>query len=275
MSDRTNVTTIDRGGLTLHVFTSPDVGEMVNSHVVETPNALVVVDVPLYRPFADEFRAYVDSLGKPIAKVLVTHAHPDHWFTLAHFRDHETHAFAEAIEEMTFLRELAIGYHTSIHPDLVPEEVVLPSHTIEPGTLRIDGVDFVLHKVLDAEATATMAIEIPQIRTLLAQDLVYHGCHRYLATKTADGRSSVDSWIGHLEAFKARGFELVVPGHGVPTDASVFDENIEYLSFARGVLASAKDGPELIGRLKERYPDLGLDLVLTMSAVMLYPPLES
>lgn len=275
MGENSNVTTIDRGDLTLHVFTSPDVGEMVNSHVVETPNALVVIDVPLYRPFADEFRAYVDGLGKPVAKVLVTHAHPDHWFTLAHFRDHDTHAFSEAIDEMTVLRELAIGYHTSIHPDLVPDEVMLPSHTIEPGTLRIDGVDFVLHKVLDAEATATMAVEIPSIRTLVAQDLVYHGCHRYLATKTADGSSSVGSWIAHLEAFKARGFELVVPGHGVPTDASVFDENIEYLSFAREVLASAKDGPELIGRLKERYPDLGLDLVLTMSAVMLYPPLES
>ena len=270
-NERSSQVKIDKGEVTLHVFTSPEVGERVNSLAVETPNAIVVIDVPLYKPFAEEFKSYLQSIGKPIDRLLITHAHPDHWFTLAHFRDYESYAFQEAIDEMAFLKDIAVGYHTQIHPDLVPDEVALPSRTASEGPLEIDGVTFVLSKVLDAEATATMVVEIPALDTLLPQDLVYHGCHRYLATKTASGESSVTSWIEHLEEFKRRGYDLVVPGHGPPTDASVFDENIEYLRFAREVLATAETGEELVSRLKERYPDLGLEQVLTMSAVMLYP----
>ncbi len=263
---------IERGGLVLHVFTSPEVGEMVNSLVIETENALVVVDVPLYQPFADEFRAYLGQLGKPIERILLTHAHPDHWLTLASFRDHPTYAFQRAIDEMAFLKDLAVGYHTSIHPDLVPREVVLPANTIEPGPLVVDGVELVLHELLDAEATATMLVEIPSIKTLLANDLVYDRCYLYVATRKADGSSTVDTWIDALHAIKARGFELIVPGHGSPSGPEIFDDNIAYLEFAREVLATAADGPELIQRFKERYPDHRLELTLTMSAVMLYPP---
>ena len=263
---------IARGDVVLHVFTSPEVGEMVNSLVIETTNVLVVVDVPLYQPFADEFRAYLNGLGKPIERILVTHAHPDHWLTLATFAEHATYAFQEAIDEMAFLKDLAVGYHTSIHPDLVPHEVVLPAHTIEPGPLLVDGVSLVLHKVLDAEATATMLIEIPSIKALLANDLVYDHCYLYVATRKADGSSTVDSWIAALQDFKARGFELIVPGHGSPSGPEIFDDNTAYLTFAKDVLDTARDGEELVRRFKVEYPDHRLDLTLTMSAIMLFPP---
>jgi glyoxylase-like metal-dependent hydrolase (beta-lactamase superfamily II) len=271
MPDEPRTTMVERGDITLHVFTSPEVGEGVNSLVVETPNSLVVLDVPLYQPFGEAFRAYVDAIGKPIAKVLITHAHPDHWFTLGRFADHETYAFQEAIDEMAVLKDLAVGYHTSIHPDLVPHDVRLPSQAIDEGPLEIDGITFILHKVLDAEATATMVVEIPSIDTLLAQDLVYKGFHRYLATRTAEGESTVGSWIEHLEAFRARGYDTVVPGHGEVSDASIFDENIAYLRFGQEVLATARDGDEFVARLKERCPGLRGDVILTMSAIMLYP----
>ena len=270
--EATSVRKLGGGDVALHVFTSPDVGEMVNSLVVETPKALVVVDVPLYQPFADAFRAYLDGLGKPVDRVLLTHAHPDHWLTLATFQDYPSYAFREAIDEMAFLKDLAVGYHTSIHADLVPREVVLPAHTIEPGPLVVDGVTLVLHKVLDAEATATMLVEIPSLSALLANDLVYDRCYAYLATKKSDGSSTVDGWIDALHAYKARGLELIVPGHGSPSGPEIFDDTIAYLTFAKEVLATARDGEELVSRIKDRYPDHRLELMLTMSAIMLYPP---
>jgi glyoxylase-like metal-dependent hydrolase (beta-lactamase superfamily II) len=270
MTDEPQVVRVAKGDITLHIFTSPEVGEGVNSLVVETPNALLVVDVPLYEPFGRAFRAYVDGLGKPVARVLITHAHPDHWFTLSHFADHETYAFQEAIDEMALLKDLAVGYHTSIHPELVPSDVRLPSHAMEEGPLEVDGITFILHKVLDAEAAATMVVEIPSIETLLAQDLVYKDFYRYVATRTATGESSIGSWIEHLESFKARGFDVVIPGHGLVSDASVFDENIAYLEFGQEVLASARDGDDFTAQFKERYPDLRGEAILAMSAIMLY-----
>ncbi len=274
-SDGPRTTTIDKGDIRLHMFTSPEVGEMVNSHVIETPNALIVVDVPLYKPFAEAFRTYLDGLGKPIAKILITHAHPDHWFTVSQFQDHATFAFQEALDEMAVLKDLAYGYHSSIHPDLVPDVVTLPSDVAEEGPIEIDGVTLILHKVRDAEATATMAVEIPAINTLIAQDLVYDRCYAYVATKDAAGESTIGSWIGHLEALARRDFDLVLPAHGEASDSSIFDANIAYLRFAADVLASARTGDDMIRQFKERYPDYRLDLMLTMSAYMLYPSAEA
>lgn len=269
--EATSVRKLGGGDVTLHVFTSPEVGEMVNSLVVETPNALVVVDVPLYQPFADAFRAYLDGLGKPIDRVLLSHAHPDHWLTLATFADAPSYAFREVIDEMAILKDLAVGYHTSIHPDLVPREVVLPAHTIEPGPLVVDGVTLVLHKLLDAEATATMLVEIPALSALLANDLVYDRCYAYVATRKADGSSTMDHWIAALHEYRARGFETIVPGHGSPSGPEIIDETLAYLDFAKDVLATARGGEELVRRFKDRYPDHRLELMLTMSAFMLYP----
>lgn len=270
--DNPQVAQIHKGNITLHIFTSPEVGELVNSLIVETPNQLVIVDVPAYKPFAEAFRTHAMSIGKPIAKILITHAHPDHWFSLSHFPEYQTYAFQEAINEMAALKDLAVGYHRSVHPELVPDQVNLPSTVIEAGPLEIDGITFVLHKVFDAEASATMAVEIPAIKTLLAQDLVYNHCYLYVATRTASGEPTIDSWIGHLQSFKKMGFELVVPGHGLPTDASIFDECIAYLTFARDVVATAANGDELIQRFREKYPEYQLEQTLQMSAIMMYPP---
>jgi glyoxylase-like metal-dependent hydrolase (beta-lactamase superfamily II) len=264
--------TITRDGVHLHTFTSPDLGEGVNNHVMETPNALVVVDVPLYRPYAEALLAFLHGRGKPVERILLSHAHPDHWLSLGHFPGIPSYAYPEVMAEMEVLRDLALGYHRSIHPDLVPTAVAMPAHRIEPGPLVVDGVQLVLHKFLDAEATATMAVEIPAIRTLIAQDLVYAGTHRYLANKDAHGHHTVSNWIRHLEGLKGGDFELILPGHGAAGGPELFDENIEYLRFAEGVLATAKDGDELHARLTERFPGRRLDLMLTMTAVMLYPP---
>lgn len=271
-NDQPNITTIDRGDLTLHIFTSPEVGEMVNSHVIETANALVVIDVPVYAPFGSAFRAYIDSLDKPIAKLLITHAHPDHWFTLTYFKDHQSFAFSEVIDEMNLLKDLAVGFHRSTHPDLVPDEVLLPTDTIDEGPITVDGVTFNLQKLFDVEANCTMVVEIPSINTLIAQDLVYNRCYLYVASRTADGGSTIPSWIRQLEMYRENGYELVLPGHGLPTDSTIFDDNIEYLTFAQEVVDTAADGEALIGRFKAQYPDYQLELTLTMSAIMLYPP---
>ena len=110
------VTRVEKGDITFHVFTSPLEGEGVNSQIVETPHDVVVIDVPCRDCMPRSIARTLESLGKPIAKVFATHAHPDHWFCLGHYQDHPIYAFPEAIAEMEMLRELAIGYHRSIHP---------------------------------------------------------------------------------------------------------------------------------------------------------------
>jgi glyoxylase-like metal-dependent hydrolase (beta-lactamase superfamily II) len=51
----------------------------VNAYIIETNDALVVVDSTLGVSDGRALRARVDALGKPLAAVVVTHAHPDHY----------------------------------------------------------------------------------------------------------------------------------------------------------------------------------------------------
>ena len=51
----------------------------VNAYIVETRDAVVIVDAMLGVTDGRALRARADALGKPIAAVVVTHAHPDHY----------------------------------------------------------------------------------------------------------------------------------------------------------------------------------------------------
>ena len=111
MGEKLKVQKIVKPHVTIHCCTSPDDGERVNAQIIETAKKLVIVDAMLMRPYAKEFRAYADSLGKPIDRVYVTHAHPDHWFGIESFQDKDVYAFAETIEEIKFFAPMAIGFH--------------------------------------------------------------------------------------------------------------------------------------------------------------------
>ena len=52
---------------------------LVNAYLVETGDGVVAVDGTLAVSDGRALRERVQSLGKPLLAVLVTHAHPDHY----------------------------------------------------------------------------------------------------------------------------------------------------------------------------------------------------
>src|SRR5690349_21544719 len=63
----------------VHRFGATGAGTPVNAYIVESPSAAVVIDATLTVSDGRALRARVDSLGKPLLGVAVTHAHPDHY----------------------------------------------------------------------------------------------------------------------------------------------------------------------------------------------------
>src|SRR4029450_12281532 len=51
----------------------------VNAYVVETSTSVVVVDATLGVSDGKTLRSRVEALRKPLAAVIITHAHPDHY----------------------------------------------------------------------------------------------------------------------------------------------------------------------------------------------------
>src|SRR5579859_4909488 len=57
---------------------------LVNSYVVSGPTGVVVVDGMLTVSDARKVRDVVEAAARPLAGVVITHAHPDHYAGLVH-----------------------------------------------------------------------------------------------------------------------------------------------------------------------------------------------
>jgi glyoxylase-like metal-dependent hydrolase (beta-lactamase superfamily II) len=274
--DPLGVSKIEKGGgVTLHCLASGEDGEMANAVIIETARSLVVVDTMNLLPYARELRAYADALGKPIDRVLITHAHPDHWFGIECFPDVPTMAFPETRADIEAKGDFFLASHRTMHgekeaAEVLPAKKVVPAQDLEEGTISIDGLEITLTKVRDAEYGVMLAIEIPSLKTLVAQDLVYSRTYLFVGERSSTGDHCFDGWIKVLRAMKAKGFETVIPGHGEPGGAELLDENIEYLESVKEMFAAAADGEDFKARIKARYPDHRVPLMLAMSNYFLY-----
>ena len=72
------ITVTQAGSLKIHTFTAPEKGWQVNSHIIDLPSQLLVIDAQYLLPYAREVVSYALQLQKPITRLYVSHYHPDH-----------------------------------------------------------------------------------------------------------------------------------------------------------------------------------------------------
>jgi len=262
-------TTIRKSKVVIHCCASPEDGESVNSYIVETDGRLVIIDAMLLRPYARELRNYANNLGKPIERVIVTHSHPDHFFGIEFFQDVDVYALPETIEEIKILGPLALNFHGGRHGEAVVDRLYFPNRTIGEGEILIDGVTFRLSKIVAAEDVYMIAIELPDERILLAQDLLYNKMHLFVGQRSEDGTLCFDGWIAALQQFGAVGYDLVLPGHGLPAAASIFQENISYLKAVRDILA-VSTGETFVKNVLDAFPEYELASMVEFSNFFLF-----
>src|SRR6202045_3735635 len=84
------------GPVKIHSYLSPLDGFHVNSQMIEGPMAVVILDGQLLLPYADEVASYVQTLGKPVDRIILSHAHTDHWSGLQVLTERfpDAHVFA-------------------------------------------------------------------------------------------------------------------------------------------------------------------------------------
>jgi glyoxylase-like metal-dependent hydrolase (beta-lactamase superfamily II) len=240
---------LERDGLRVHTFTAPAAFLANSTHVLETAGALVIVDGQFVVPYAMAFRRYVDAIGKPIAKVFLSHAHVDHYFGIsAAFGDVDVSAAARTIEALAAHGESERSARAHVYGPLVPDHVVIPRRAVVPGRDTVDGVDYEIDVVTAAECDAQLLITLPGHGITIAQDLVYSGTHVYVTRDPAHS-------IAVLRDLIASPSTVFLPGHGPVADAAELERNIEYLTYAQGLLAEPHDPDGLRAALLARFPD--------------------
>lgn len=253
------------GDLVVHTWTAPVEMFANATHIIETPNALVLVDTQFLLPNAVEFRAYADALGKPIDRMYLTHDDPDHFLGSEAFEDVEIFTLPAVSDSIAANGDAEVADQQASFGEAIAGTYVIPT-SVEPGPVEIDGVDFVLEEVLEAEAEVQLVIKVPSAGVVATGDIVYSGTHLILA-------GDPPTWTDALNGLKATSAEypIVLPGHGVPAGPGVYDENIAWLATASELMDTASTGEEFKTGLIDAFPDLELEGAIDFALPVLFP----
>jgi glyoxylase-like metal-dependent hydrolase (beta-lactamase superfamily II) len=242
----------------------------VNSFVVHGPKGVVVVDGMLTVSDAARVRAAVERAGAPLAGVLVTHPHPDHYAGLAHIVGPDevpivaTRDVAAVIRRDDALKDRIVG--PMMGADW-PTRRLFPDHLVEGGEeVSLGGLTFRVEELGPGESDMDSLWWLDP-GTVFAGDLAYNGMHAYLA----DGRWA--DWLASLEALETRldGEVTLHVGHGEPGTKALLAQQRRYivtflaaLDAHADAVAAGDHGP-VLAAMKEVLPADALLFLLDLS----------
>jgi glyoxylase-like metal-dependent hydrolase (beta-lactamase superfamily II) len=257
--------TLTRSGeLCVHTFTAPDDGWCVNSHIIETPNELVVIDAQYMLPYAREVVAYAATLGKPITRLYLTHFHPDHILGAAAFSS-PIYALASVAAKIGAVGDRVASEEHEKHRDKIPTRAERPDHLVPTGIEFIDGVSFEFLHLAHAETEDALMVGLPDHGVLITQDLLYDRVHVFI------GEHAFDSWAAALQRTQALNYDTLLPGHGSPGGPELYGAMAQYLDTARDALAQSTSAEELESRLIAAFPQHRGRVLLDHQMRFLFP----
>lgn len=243
---------------------------LVNSYLVHGPDGLVVVDGQLTVPDADKVRLAIDAIGAPVAGLLVTHPHPDHYAGAARILKGTdapviaTSTVDEIIRRDDAEKDQIVGGMMGAH---WPTQRRFPDLLVEPDTvLELAGLEFTVTELGQGDSHADTLWSLGE-RTVFAGDVVYNDMHAYLA----DGLYGewLDS-LGRLERQLPEDATLYV-GHGTPGTHALLARQRQYVEQFVAAVADAVNldraarEAAVVKRMRDVLPDERLLFLMELS----------
>ena len=220
-------------------FSTDNGGNIVNTAFIVAAQGVIVIDSgPSLRYGQQMRRAIAAVTAKPVALLINTHHHPDHFLGNQAFADVPIAALAEtrngiAADGNAFAENL---YRLS-GDWMKGTEVQLPGQTLSTGRIEVAGRSLRLVG-LDGHTGADLVIVDETSGVVFAGDLVFNG--RAPTTPHAD----VAHWLKALDQLDAltreAGFKALLPGHGAPTaDAAPIGQTRAWLTWLSAAMRDA------------------------------------
>jgi glyoxylase-like metal-dependent hydrolase (beta-lactamase superfamily II) len=200
----------------------------VNSFIVHGPQGAVVVDGMLTISDGRKVRRALNDAGLPLAGVVITHPHPDHYAGLAHIVEGDEVPILATAEVAAVIRRDDDTKAAIVGPLMGAE---WPENRLFPNRLVADGDEVSLGglalRVQSLGAGESLADTIWHLggSTVFAGDVAYNQMHAYLA----DGHWQ--DWLtvlGRLEQELPADVSLYV-GHGDPAGKDLLSRQRTYL----------------------------------------------
>jgi len=241
----------------------------VTSVLVSGKKEAILVDAQFGKSQAEQLVEKIRASGKQLTTIYISHGDPDYYFGL----DTITQAFPKAkvvasqptVEHIKATVDGKLAFWGPKMGADVPAKTIVPS-VLKGHSLTLEGqkLDII---GLDGKQPDRTFVWIPSIKAVVGGVVVAENIHVWMAdTQTAQSHKD---WLTTLDTIAALKPLTVVPGHYLGESARSLAPvhfTADYIKAFDEETAKAKDSVELIAAMKKRYPDLGEDSSLELSA---------
>jgi glyoxylase-like metal-dependent hydrolase (beta-lactamase superfamily II) len=222
----------------------------------------VLVDTWATYDQADALADWIDTKGRRLSRIYITHGHGDHWLGLGRLLQRFPEATGLATTEVLARAKFEAtdpnmaGYWDAIFPGEVPPptEKVLPQ-LLDTDTMDLEGKELRVIRIGQADTAESTVLYVPSLAAVVTGDLAYNGVHMMTAETGEPERAQ---WIANLDEVAALEPAFVVAGHKKVDDENhpkIIQESQQYLLDFTCIAAEENTTREIVGRMVERYPD--------------------
>ena len=211
-------------------------GAIANITIMASDVGAILVDAGPSLRFGEALKALALKLtGKPVARVYLTHFHPDHSYGDSAFDP--TLVEATAAFRATPLAQhegFGDGMYRLLGDWMRGTEFHMPGRTAAAGIEVVGGRSLRLLPLAGHSATDLTILD-EATGTLIAGDLVFH--NRAPSTPHA----TLATWLASLRTLATLGHRQTIPGHGPfdPTPATAIDQTRDWLTWLAATLRDA------------------------------------
>jgi glyoxylase-like metal-dependent hydrolase (beta-lactamase superfamily II) len=268
-TDPAPAATPESAPLSFDVFTAGAAGFHATSTLIRGERDAVLVDAQFNLSSARELATWIAERDVNLTAIVVTHAHPDHYFgaeaILDVFPGTPIYATADVVAHMRELGPAKLAYWGPIYGDDLTTEPIVAT-VLEDGSLDLEGRVIELVSV-HADVHPMNIVHVPSLDLVVAADLAYSDVHVWLAdVTTADARAR---WLSSIEDVEALEPTVVVPGHRGPNGTSaptVLADTRQYIAAFDRLRGETNAPAELQAAMTELYPDLALPVILELAS---------
>ena len=241
----------------------------VTSVLVSGEKDAILVDAQFGKSQAEQVVEKIRASGKQLTTIYISHGDPDYYFGL----DTLTAAFPKARvlasqPTVDHIKQTVAGKLAFWGPKLGADA---PAKTIVPDVLKGDSLILEGQKLqvvgLESQQPDRTFVWIPSIKAVVGGVVVADNIHLWMAD-TQTPQSHAD-WLATLHSIQTLKPKTVVPGHYLGESARslvAVQFTADYIKAFDEETAKARDAAALIAAMKKRYPTLGEESSLELSA---------
>ncbi len=164
----------------------------MSSTLIYGPTEAVLIDPPITIKQTEALADWVESFGKKLSSIYITHGHGDHWFGTKPLTERFPGVSVYATEgTLEVMRQNASDgvpgeFWTTRFPDQIPDASIL-AKTVPADGFSVDGAKIVVVEVGHSDGDNSTMLHVPSIGLVVAGDVVYTNVHQYLVESSGGG----------------------------------------------------------------------------------------